>query len=260
MKRMALASALLLLSGMSTLVGCGGSDGADGASALSRVVPEAAGKNCPAGGQAFQFGVDQNSSGELDADEVKGTSYVCNGASATADVQPIAVGDKRCPNGGHAFKITGSGPEQEVVVCNGTAGGAAGPAGPAGPVGPAGAQGDAGPQGLQGDAGAQGPAGAEPVLGQFLASQVVKGVVLTCTTTSQTAAVATCNGMKINGLDARLAPAEANAVCNAVTGKGYSTANGLATVAAPYIVWSGSAWAVSNGAATSPMQNLQCTR
>src|SRR4051794_37762815 len=100
MKRMGVASALLLFSAIGVLVGCRGSDGAEGASALSRVVAEPEGNNCPASGQAFQFGVDQDSSGVLDADEVKGTSYVCNGTSASVAASPIAVGDARCPSGG----------------------------------------------------------------------------------------------------------------------------------------------------------------
>jgi hypothetical protein len=263
MKRMGIASALLLVSGTSMLVGCGGSgtDGANGASALGRVVAEAPGKNCSAGGQAFEFGVDRNGSGMLDADELEGTSYVCNGSAATAEAHPIPAGDPRCPNGGTAFTLTDSGgttgTKQEVAVCNG------GPAGAAGATGAQGPQGDAGPQGPQGDAGPQGPAGAgapDLVLGQFLASQVVKGAVLTCTTVSTTATIAACNGMKIDGLDARLAVGEANAVCNAITGKGYATANGLATAAIPYFVWSGTTWALSSAGAASPMQNIQCNR
>jgi len=264
MKRMGIASALLLVSGMCALVGCGSSDGADGASALSRVVPEAAGANCPAGGQAFQFGVDHDGSGALDAEEVKGTSYVCNGASASAEVKPIAKGDPRCPNGGHAFRITGGGggaaADQDVVVCTGTAGGAAGPAGAQGDAGAQGPQGEAGAQGPQGPVGAQGPAAAEPVLGQFLASQVAKGAVLTCATTALTGTTANCGGMKINGIDVRLATAEAKAVCNAITGKGFGSANGLATAAVPYMLWSGTAWALSSAGSVAPMQNLQCNR
>jgi hypothetical protein len=98
------------------------------------------------------------------------------------------------------------------------------------------------------------------VLGQFLASQVVKGVVLTCASVSATATIAACNGMKIDGLEARLAPAEADAVCKAITGKTYATANGAATVAAPYFVWSGTTWALSNAGSVPPMQNIQCSR
>ena len=58
----------------------------------------------------------------------------------------------------------------------------------------------------------------------------------------------------------RLGPTEANAVCNAVTGKGYSTANGTATVAAPYFTWTGTTWALSTSGSVSPMQNLTCNR
>jgi hypothetical protein len=81
--------------------------------------------------------------------------------------------------------------------------------------------------------------------------------VLTCAAVNKTATTATCNGMKLNGLDARLAPTEANTICNAVTGKGYSTANGMGVAATPYLVWNGTTWALGTAGA-SPMQNVTC--
>jgi hypothetical protein len=53
---------------------------------------------------------------------------------------------------------------------------------------------------------------------------------------------------------------EANALCNAVTGGNYSTANGVGAVAAPYMVWTGEAWALKTTGVVSPMQNLTCNR
>jgi hypothetical protein len=43
--------------------------------------PEAAGFNCPAAGQRIDYGIDDDSSGTLDAGEIDGTTYVCNAGS-----------------------------------------------------------------------------------------------------------------------------------------------------------------------------------
>ncbi|HVH45678.1 MAG TPA: hypothetical protein VM925_25160 [Labilithrix sp.] len=250
---------LLVLSGM-MVVGCSEADGADGAatsaSALTHVVPEAPGSNCRAGGQAFQFGIDSNGNDQLDPNEVKGTSFVCNGTSSelTPALEQIPSGDPRCAHGGTALRIQRAGvdgltTDKEVVACNGAPGAQGAP----------GVQGDAGEQGPQGDAGVQGPAAPEPVLGQFLATQIVKGASLTCAGVNTTATVATCTGMKLNGLDVRLAGVEANMICQAITGKGFSTANGQGTAANPYLVWNGTTWALATTGA-SPMQNLHCNR
>jgi len=249
MKHMGFASGLVLsalLSGLGTLVGCAGADGADGASALSRVVPEAAGRNCANGGQSFQIGADRNGSGVLESEEVTGTSYLCNGSSAKPEMSPIAVGDVRCPHGGTSFKAGAD----ELTACNG-APGAAGATGPTGP------QGDAGDAGAEGP---QGPGSTELTLGMFLASQVVKGAVVTCTGTSSTATTASCTGMKVNGIDARLAAVEANAVCTTVTGKGYYSASGTGSAATPYLVWTGTAWSINTAGNVAPMNNVTCTR
>lgn len=224
------------------LVGCSAEAAAD-PQVLTNVVPEGAGANCVAGGQAIQLGVDANGSGQLDADEVKGTSYVCNGTTKKIEpvITQIPVGDPRCANGGTLLMIE----EKELVTCNGAAG----------------AQGAQGIQGIQGAQGAQGDAGApaiEPVLGQFLPSQVVKGAVLTCTSVSATATAVTCNGMKLNGLDLRLSPVDANVICGAVSGKGYNTANGLGTTSS-FVSFTNGTWAIGTGT-VSPMQNLVCNR
>ena len=41
---------------------------------------EPAGDNCENGGVAISYGVDDNSDGVLDADEVDNTEYICDGA------------------------------------------------------------------------------------------------------------------------------------------------------------------------------------
>lgn len=239
MKRITTGLALLL--GTFALAACGDAEVAEAPAALNRVVAEQPGKNCAAGGQAIQLGVDVNGSGALDDDEVKGTSYVCNGVAAKPEVAPVAAGDPRCPNGGTVLKVAGS---SDVVACNGAQG----------------AQGAQGVAGAQGDAGAQGAPPAELVLGQFLASQVVKGVVVTCASATVNATVASCTGMKVNGIDARLGAAEASAVCNAITGKGYNSASGSATAATPYMVWTNGAWALQDTGSVAPMQNVHCNK
>jgi len=66
---------------------CNGEDGQDGLGSLVSVMDEAAGANCPSGGQAVRSGVDTNRDGLLQPEEVTSTDYVCNGA-AGADGQP----------------------------------------------------------------------------------------------------------------------------------------------------------------------------
>jgi hypothetical protein len=248
------SSVLFLLAATAVaLVGCADADEAPigtAANALTHAAPELPGANCPAGGQALQFGVDANRNGQLDANEVQSTSFVCNGTSSSAPVlRAIPVGDSHCPYGGTALAVSGS---DEVTVCNGTPGAD-------GKTGARGEQGVQGEQGPQGDAGAQGPGTPDPMLGQFLPSQTVKGAVVTCASNSTAATTVTCTGLKVDGVPTRLAPNEANVICTVVTGKGYNTANGMGVTSGPYLLWNGSGWALST-ASTSPMDNLTCNR
>ncbi|MEV0183752.1 hypothetical protein AB0I54_31340 [Streptomyces sp. NPDC050625] len=105
----------------------------------------------------------------------------------------------------------------------------------------------------------QGPAVPEPIFGQFLSTQIVRGATLTCASTSTTTTTASCNGPKINGLDIRLSGIEAQAICNFVTGQGFNTASGMGAAATPYVIWTGTTWALSSAGAT-PMQNINCDR
>ena len=66
---------------------CNGEDGQDGLGSLVSVMDEAAGANCPSGGQAVRSGVDTNRDGLLQPEEVTSTDYVCNGATG-ADGEP----------------------------------------------------------------------------------------------------------------------------------------------------------------------------
>ena len=122
-------------------VGCSGPTGergTNGASSITRVAAEPPGSNCGMGGQSVQFGLDVNRNGALDADEVQGTAYVCNGGTldATTTVIPIPEGDFRCEHGGTALVVITSNREgtpttHELVTCNGERG-FTGPSGPQG--------------------------------------------------------------------------------------------------------------------------------
>lgn len=241
------SAGILVLAGLTAfafaVVGCAGTDGAAGHNALNRVVPEAAGANCQAGGQAIQFGLDANGNSALDDEEVRGTAYACNGESAklSTAIEPIAPGDPRCVAGGSILKLAGSA-TQDIVVCNGA-------------DGAHGVKGDTGATGAQG---AKGDPPATPALGVFLATQVVGQAVLTCAAQVDNGTTVACQGMKLNGMDVRLAPTDAGMICNAVTGKGFSTASGVGSVPT-YISWNGAAWAIGNNV-VAPMQNLTCNK
>jgi hypothetical protein len=253
------------------LAACGGLEGRDGTDAppaLVRASAESAGSACPAGGQNIEFGLDRNVNGLLDDGEVQSSAKACNGTSAQAvfEVVPIPIGDSRCNSGGNLLRVRDGGATGwiEIVICHGTpgAGGGSGAAGAAGPQGPQGPQGPPGPPGPEGPQGPAGPGAAEPgPLGQFVAqgSLIVKGAVLSCTLTALTATLATCNGLKLNGVPVRLANAEANVICAAVTGGTFSTANGIAPATTPYYTWNGTNWAPAN-AVVAPLTDLSCNR
>ncbi len=87
---------------------CGGEDGADGAAgaaggdgleSLAVVTNEPPGANCPAGGLLIQTGVDDNSSGTLETDEVDSSVYACNGADGTDGDRCVIEKNGRCVDG-----------------------------------------------------------------------------------------------------------------------------------------------------------------
>jgi hypothetical protein len=87
---------------------CNGADGNTGPQSLVAVTPETAGLNCATGGQRIDYGVDDDADGTLDALEIDGTTYVCNGTDGTAGdnglqsllaVTPEPAG-ANCANGG----------------------------------------------------------------------------------------------------------------------------------------------------------------
>ena len=134
-----------------------------------------------------------------------------------------------------------------------------GPQGETGPAGPQGATGPPGPQGETGPTGPQGPPGLSglPPVGRFTTTQIVRGAILTCASTSVTGTIASCQGMKLNGLDIRQDIAEILAVCNAVTGAGFTSANGSGVADVPYFIWNGTNWALAS-ANVPPIDNLNC--
>lgn len=92
-------------SGADGETGATGGDGSDGLGTLVVTTDEPAGANCAEGGQRVDFGVDDNEDGVLDAAEIDGTAFVCDGVTGTAGLQalvlqtPIAPGAE-CATGG----------------------------------------------------------------------------------------------------------------------------------------------------------------
>jgi hypothetical protein len=137
-----------------------------------------------------------------------------------------------------------------------------GPTGPAGPPGPVGPTGPAGPQGATGPTGPQGPQGLSglPPVNRFTPTQIVRGAILTCESSSGTATSTTCQGLKLNGSDVTTRPGfpEATAICGVIatgTPGGVVTISGNAAV--PYFIWNGSNWALASDTAPR-MSNLLC--
>jgi hypothetical protein len=82
-----------------------------GQSTLAITMPEPPGDNCPAGGKRIDTGFDDNDNGQLDANEVDASTYVCDGIagdpgadgrSALAVMTPEVPGGN-CANGGLRF-------------------------------------------------------------------------------------------------------------------------------------------------------------
>ena len=139
-----------------------------------------------------------------------------------------------------------------------------GDTGPPGPQGPAGVQGPAGPmgpQGSKGDTGAPGPQGPPglsglPPINRFTPTQIVRGAILTCVSTSASATSVSCEGMRLNGLDILDQQVAWNAICNAVTGGAFGGAHGFGAPG-PFFTWNGSNWVLFLGSGANT-QGLTC--
>ncbi len=81
--------------------GPAGPMGQDGSNALVATSAEAAGLNCPSGGSKIEYGIDADGDGVLDAAEVEGTTYACNGPGTislvSTSTEPAGA---NCPWGG----------------------------------------------------------------------------------------------------------------------------------------------------------------
>ena len=79
-----------------------GTAGANGLNSLTKTSTEPAGANCAAGGIKIEIGVDVNSNGNLDANEIitAQTKYVCNGTTgATGATGPQGIAGAQGPQG-----------------------------------------------------------------------------------------------------------------------------------------------------------------
>ncbi len=121
----------------STQYVCNSEDGNNGKTYLVKMLPEAAGPNCPLGGTAVLGGIDVDVDGHLGDTELTTTQYVCNGATSAAganalirlDIEPAGP---NCSEGGTAVKsgldanANGKLDLEEVTnttfVCNGLTG------------------------------------------------------------------------------------------------------------------------------------------
>ncbi len=116
---------------------CEGEEGPIGPSGLINLLNitiEPVGNNCLNGGFKVEVGIDENSSGSLENEEIRTTSYVCNGVDANSSFTSVntePVGEN-CPNGGikidSGVDANGDGTLEEAeittttYVCNGVDG------------------------------------------------------------------------------------------------------------------------------------------
>ena len=83
--------------------GTNGTNGTAGVNSLVRQDNEPAGAHCPDGGLRIESGLDLNSDGILDPNEVTETSYLCNAVSNLVNVVPEPAG-ANCSAGGQAIQ------------------------------------------------------------------------------------------------------------------------------------------------------------
>lgn len=131
---------------LATLAACGGGDGRDGengsngVNALLKITAEASGTYCANGGSRIESGPDTNGNGSLEASEVTGTQYVCDGSTPVRTLTATAVeaAGANCATGGTRITAgadaNGNGTldaaeiSSTAYVCNGATG-ATGPTG-----------------------------------------------------------------------------------------------------------------------------------
>ena len=89
-------------------ISCEGEDGPiglqgnDGINSLINISDEISGSNCENGGLKIEAGLDNNSNGVLENNEVQNTKYVCNGNNGSNSLTTVIIEPKggNCENGG----------------------------------------------------------------------------------------------------------------------------------------------------------------
>ena len=76
---------------LALVVGCGTETASDYPSSIAGVIGQALVENCPNGGVVIGYGIDENTNGVLDTNEVDGTETICHGTNG-ADGQDGAQG------------------------------------------------------------------------------------------------------------------------------------------------------------------------
>jgi hypothetical protein len=82
---------LISCQGEEGAIGPVGEDGTDGLTSLTFITTEAPGINCENGGVKIDVGIDNNTNGTLDTDEIQSTSYVCNGLDGQVSLTSVTT-------------------------------------------------------------------------------------------------------------------------------------------------------------------------
>ena len=107
--------------------GQNGTDGQNGHNALVATSDDV-GSHCGNGGIRVDTGLDSNNNGTLESDEIRSSSYICNGTdgtngtNASVDSESFEGALNGCTNGGIKLTIHNEGQEDQTqIVCNGVA-------------------------------------------------------------------------------------------------------------------------------------------
>jgi hypothetical protein len=87
---------------MALVMSCAPEEGPEGLQSLINISSEAIGKNCAAGGQKLEIGIDNNRNGILDDDEVETTKFICNGVNGVRALVKVVneLAGANCTTGG----------------------------------------------------------------------------------------------------------------------------------------------------------------
>jgi hypothetical protein len=98
---------------------CNGTPGSPGTDSLIKVTSEPAGKNCAFGGLLIQTGQDVNRDAQLQATEVRASSYVCGATAMDAGVDSGKPADAAVDSGKPADAAVDSGKPADAGVDSG---------------------------------------------------------------------------------------------------------------------------------------------